>query len=89
MSKQYGWWELDTVHKYWTDGQFTVEPNESAAMPFQFIISADVEAVAIATAILKPRRNRNLVDNPSEIDWTCYNFLELPVIPQRREPEGP
>lgn len=49
----------------------------------------EVEAMAITTAILKPGRNRNLIDNPSEIAWTCYSFLELPVLPQRRELEGP
>ena len=79
--EQYGWWELDIAHKHWLDEQqFTVEPNESANVSFQFIISADVAAVAIATAIIKPRHGRAVTDEARRPAWTCYSFLELPTI---------
>lgn len=78
--EQYGWWELGIVHKRWFNEQFTVEPNESANVPFQFIISADVAAVAIATAIIKPGHSRAVTDEARRPAWTCYSFLELPTI---------
>ena len=78
--EQYGWWELDVVHKRWFNEQFTVEPNESAKVSFQFIISADVAAVSIATSIIKPGHSRAVTDAAPQPAWTCYSFLELPTI---------
>ena len=78
--EQYGWWEIDVVHKRWFNEQFTVEPNESANVSFQFIISADVAAVAITTAIVKPGHSRAVTDAARRPAWTCYSFLELPTI---------
>ena len=78
--EQYGWWELDMAHKYWPNEQFTVEPNESANVLFQFIISVDVAAVAITTAIIKPGHGRAVSDELRQPAWTCYSFLEMPTI---------
>ena len=77
--EQYGWWELDIAHKYWPNEQFTVEPNESANVLFQFIISVDVAAVAITTAIIKPGHGHAVSDELRQPAWTCYSFLEMPT----------
>ena len=86
--EQYGWWELSTVHKNWPPGQFTVEPNETTTVPFQFIISADVAAVAIVVAIIKPGHHLPTAEASSPPAWTYYTFLELPPINHRRDQEA-
>ena len=75
--EQYGWWELDIVHKHWLDEQqFTVEPNESANVRFQFIIRADVAAVAISTAIIKPGHRASAVGKAAK----CAMAISTAII---------
>ena len=76
--RQYPWWQLDQINRIWSNGELTVEPNERNPITFQFIISGQVTAIGVTTAIIGPEIKAKNPNPPHQLGWMCYTFLELP-----------
>lgn len=52
-TQRFPWWELDRDEIRWSNGQLTVDPNESVTITFQLIIDATVTGITATTSVYK------------------------------------